>query len=370
MKIIVANMDQLYAVRNAWNAIVHSMEMPNIFLTWEWVTTWIEHFGSAYDSLILMGYEDEQLVCILPLAKKRLRLEDGFLKQQVVIFCGALELYPDHLDIICAKHIPHTAVADYITAFIHFLYKNNTFDVLYLPYLSEHGHLSTWVQRNIKEHSVIKGNETFSPFISFEGDINSYFESMGKKKRYNVKREAKILFEQKKASMTCLMNENEVADGLHDLLRLHAARSCVKGIESTFINDQIMKYHFDFARKAGPLDWIRIFQLKEDSNVIASAYGFMFHQRFSYYQTGFDPTWSHFSPGNVLIYSMLDFLSREGIREFDFLGGNDGYKLFWTKECRLMHKYMIFNQGPVPYIEYILQKIKGLVKGIVKRLQQ
>lgn len=68
MKIVVADINHVYNVKDEWNNIlVHSMEMPNIFLTWEWVTTWIEHFGNAYDTLILMGYEDKQLVSILPL---------------------------------------------------------------------------------------------------------------------------------------------------------------------------------------------------------------------------------------------------------------------------------------------------------------
>jgi hypothetical protein len=344
------------------------MELPNIFLTWEWVTTWIEHFGDSYETFILMGYENDELVSILPFARKRMRLEDGFLKLQVITFCGALELYPDHLDIICNKNTPYKTINTYITEFVEFIYRNHyKFGFFYLPYLAEDGFLSRWIQEHIKEQRILEGNDIRSPYISIEGDINTYFQSFGKKKRYNLKREAKILFEQKKVSLTCLVNEDEVTVGLQDLHRLHSARSYAKGIESTFSNDKIMKYHSGFAKKAVPLNWIRIFQLKENSTVIASAYGFLFQQRFNYYQTGFDPEWSTYSPGNILIYSMLETLSSNGISEFDFLGGNDAYKLFWTKKNRLMKTYMIFNRGLGPRLEYFLLKKREQVKGIMKK---
>jgi hypothetical protein len=366
LKIVVADNEKIQAVHNEWNALVHSMEMPNVFLTWEWVTTWIELFGSSYDVLILLGYEDNKLVCVMPLTRKLMRLEDGFLKQQVVTFCGSLELYPDHLDLICDKGTPQAEINNYLYEFIQFIY-NDSCDVLYLPYLAELGYLSRWINEHRLTHRIIEYNGIISPYILFGENISSYFQTMGKKKRYNIKREAKILFEQKNVEMKCLESEDDIKRGLEDLYRLHSARSQARGIESTFSSDRIMNYHLELAKKTASMDWVRIFQLKENSNIIASAYGFLFNDRFNYYQTGFDPGWSSYSPGNVLIYSMIEYLSGKGCREFDFLGGTDAYKLYWTKESRLMKTYLIFNQSLTSRLEYFLQKARIRVKTIIKK---
>jgi len=368
MKISVADRDQIAQSRIVWDVLVNSMKYPSVFLTWEWVTTWIDQFGSTYDLLVLMGYEGERLVGILPLAGTRVKLEDGLLEHKVITFCGALELYPDHLDVICDRNTSHEKIQSYINQFMEFLKLHNRRSIIYFPFLAERGHLSRWLQQNSYRHRTIVRDDITSPYIPFGEDIDTYFQMMGKKKRYNIKREARILFEQKKVKMAILRKGDEIEKGLDELFRLHSARSSSKGIESTFSSDKIKEYHVLFAHETASLEWVMIFQLLDGNNVIASAYGLLFHGTFNYYQAGFDPEWSHYSPGNVLIYSMIGYLSDKGIKVFDFLGGNDGYKLFWTKEHHIMKNFIIYNGGFDAYLEFAFLATRKFVKDVVSRI--
>lgn len=367
MKIFVADINQIHNARAEWNALVQTMQLPSIFLTWEWVTTWIKQFGKNYELFVLMGYENDELICILPLAKRKMRLEDGLLTQRVITFCGAIELYPDHLDIICSKDTDDEKILKYIDELINFIYLGNTmFDVVMLPYLAENGYLSRWVQAHTVMGRMIRAHEVVAPYTPIEGSINNLLQGMGKKKRYNLKREVRILLEQKDVHMSAVLDSEDVSTGLSELIRLHTARSDQKGIDSTFVSTDILQFHHEFIETASEHKWVRLYQLVNNSNVIASAYGFLFQDRFHYYQTGFDPTWSNFSPGNVMIYLMIDQLSQDGAKEFDFLGGNDSYKYFWTKKHRLMPTYLLFNKGIFPTVEYHAMEARRILKKIIK----
>ena len=45
------------ALRDDWNALLCRSAADNIFLTWEWLHTWWEHFGSN-KNLLLLAIED------------------------------------------------------------------------------------------------------------------------------------------------------------------------------------------------------------------------------------------------------------------------------------------------------------------------
>lgn len=360
-------MNWISRVRNEWNALVETMELPSVFLTWEWITAWLDQFGERYELFVLMGYEQDELVCILPLAKRKMRLEDGFIKQRVMTFCGAHELYPDHLDIICSKNSGSDKIGKYIDELMGYIFMGNTaFDILMLPYLAEEGHLTRWLQSNAIDGKISRVREDVAPYMLIDGNVDKILQSMGKKKRYNIKREVRILLDQNNVHLALLTDSQEIAGSLTDLIRLHAARSNQKGIDSTFMPVDVLDFHRKFMNRASEISWVRMYQLVHNSNVIACAYGFLFRDRFYYYQTGFDPAWSSFSPGNVIIYLMLEQLAQSGAKVFDFLGGSDSYKYFWTKKQHLMPTYLMFNKGVIPAVEYYAMWARGVMKKIMR----
>jgi CelD/BcsL family acetyltransferase involved in cellulose biosynthesis len=62
---------------------------------------------------------------------------------------------------------------------------------------------------------------------------------------------------------------------------------------------------------------------------IAAICGFLDKGRFWSYQSGFDPEWSRFSPGSLILEFAIGEAIREGARVFDFLRGEEPYKFAW-----------------------------------------
>lgn len=366
LEIKLATKEDIGKSRESWNSLVSSMRLPTIFLTWEWITTWLKHFGKQYILFVLFIYDDCELKAIVPLAKRSLIFKNKLIKVNVITFCGCLELYPDHLDIICSADDTNNYA---IIILDYFLYEYKDWDVMYLPYIADNGCLESSLKLSNNSFRLIKSDDTIAPFINLENGIDSCLAEMDRKKRYNLNRESKLLFD-KNISFSVVNSEYDLEYGLNELFELHKERAGNKNIISAFYRDDIMNFHKEISKIFLELDWLKLYLLKNNDNnkAISAAYGFIYGQSFSYYQTGFDPEWQRSSPGKILILKILEDLCRYNVKEFDFLGGNDSYKTYWTKKYRLMSTYTIFNNNLIGRMEYFadygLCKLKSTINSV------
>ena len=59
---------------------------------------------------------------------------------------------------------------------------------------------------------------------------------------------------------------------------------------------------------------------------VAGWYGWRVGDRFSYYQAGFDPAWSRYSVGFLLLAETVREAIAEGAAEYDLLLGDEAFK--------------------------------------------
>jgi hypothetical protein len=362
-QIRIATIEEVHHSRAIWNDLVKSMRLPTVFLTWEWITTWLEHFGKLYKPVIIFIYDQSDLKAILPLSQRSMKLRARLLNARVISFCGSIELYPDHLDIICAQDNADA----YAKKAMDFLLNTYTkWDVLYLPYLAGDGYFDKYLSLN-KNRRTIESGEIIAPFIKVGNDFESLLAGLARKKRYNLMREHNILFDHN-ISMTRIGNSAELESALDELFLLHKARAGENKITSSFYRDEIINFHRDVSRIFLELGWLGLYFLRENDTgkAISAAYGFVHEKRFNYYQTGLDPAWQRFSPGKILIYKILEDICTAGIAEFDFLGGNDSYKTYWTKDHRFMRTYSIFNRNITGTLEYYANKLVNSIKSVLQ----
>lgn len=73
----------------------------------------------------------------------------------------------------------------------------------------------------------------------------------------------------------------------------------------------------------------RLLALTIDGELAAVYYGFTHRHRAYAYLGGFDPRFSYYSPGTLLLGRAIEDALREGVREFHFLRGAEDYKYAW-----------------------------------------
>jgi CelD/BcsL family acetyltransferase involved in cellulose biosynthesis len=82
--------------------------------------------------------------------------------------------------------------------------------------------------------------------------------------------------------------------------------------------------------------------LKVDDKIVGYRYGFLYKQRFYDWNTSFDPAYFQYSPGKILVGEAIRSSIENRIEEFDFLRGDEEYKLKWTELSRAIYELFYF----------------------------
>jgi CelD/BcsL family acetyltransferase involved in cellulose biosynthesis len=124
--------------------------------------------------------------------------------------------------------------------------------------------------------------------------------------------------------------------GMSVLWRLHRARWARAGGTRALPSEAVEGFHLEAATELARRGWARLYLLHADGAPRAALYGFERGGRFAYYQMGHDPTFSQRSVGTVLLATAIEDAFDNGLREFDFLRGPEGYKLHFATSARTL----------------------------------
>jgi CelD/BcsL family acetyltransferase involved in cellulose biosynthesis len=127
-----------------------------------------------------------------------------------------------------------------------------------------------------------------------------------------------------------------VADGLRGLFDLHAARWRALG-EGGVLCD-VEAFHNEIAERFSRRGWLRLYRLYVGDRLIAVNYGFTLRGRAYSYIGGFDPGLAHLGAGGILLYRAIRDAAEEGADDFDFLRGEEQYKLRWGGKGRPQYR--------------------------------
>jgi CelD/BcsL family acetyltransferase involved in cellulose biosynthesis len=112
------------------------------------------------------------------------------------------------------------------------------------------------------------------------------------------------------------------------LFSLHERRRQLKEVPSSLgaghraLNASLVARALEAGDDNGPAAIVA----ERHGELIGMLYGFMWGGVFSYYQTGWDPSWSQHSLGTVLVEQAISLAARNGAEVFDFLRGAEAYK--------------------------------------------
>lgn len=79
---------------------------------------------------------------------------------------------------------------------------------------------------------------------------------------------------------------------------------------------------------------VRLSILNADGRPISGVLGFEYNGRFYYLRPAFDPEYSMYAPGHIHIFHLMKEGITRGVREFDFLRGDEPYKRVWANSVR------------------------------------
>ncbi|ACG73954.1 cellulose biosynthesis (CelD)-like protein [Anaeromyxobacter sp. K] len=316
---------RLDALRPEWSALLDQAGVPSPFLSWEWLATWRRHFGARRPLRILEARDASGALAGLLVLCGRPGL--GARRWQLL---GNGITGADGLDVL-ARPAEASAVRAAIAAAALELEGWDALELEDLPCGSptvaalRAAAAARGVRARVERRFACPG---FAVAGSWEAHLR------GIRRRETFGRRARWLARQPGFRIEVATRPEEAAAAMADFLRLHRLRWAGEGGSYGIPPGAPEAFHLEVAPLLAARGWLRLYRLLVDGEAIAAVYGLEAGRRFLYYQSGYDPRWSARSPGMVLVGRTVEDAYARGLADYDFLRGEEPYKLDWAADRR------------------------------------
>jgi CelD/BcsL family acetyltransferase involved in cellulose biosynthesis len=175
------------------------------------------------------------------------------------------------------------------------------------------------------------------------GDIEDFLGTLGKKERHEIRR--KVRRAEAVGDIALTDSTDPLAD-LDDFIDLHQKRWGVDGLfPDTPGGDQSRVFIRRLFQAFGVGDCLRLAFLTVGDRRIAAGISFETADRILYYNAGVDPDARDLSPGVLMVERYVRRAIERGIRELDFLRGDEPYKYEWGAVDHPIQRLLVRRTG-------------------------
>jgi CelD/BcsL family acetyltransferase involved in cellulose biosynthesis len=317
----------------------------SVWLRPGWISAWVEAFGGKGDLSILADQRDGRLAGVLPMLRRR----RGFTS-------------PTNWH--TPEFGPLVEDAEARAALAEALFAGRPRSVT-VGWVSTEGIHDLRAAAGRKHYRVLERSIMRSPYLPL-GAGQHPAASSHPPRNSTVRRHRRKLEKAGELRFTVDASMEHLPEGF----RVEA--SGWKEKEGTAIISQPETHQFyrQIAKWAVQRDVLRLCFLRLDDRPIAFVLALEDDDRLYYVKGGFDAEFSRFGPGVIITHAMVEYATERGLRSFEFLGGEDPWKLEWTREVRERLLFQAFSPSPSGLGEWALYAhLRPLVKRFITRRQ-
>jgi len=342
-------------LKEEWNRLLSRSRSDNVFLRWEWIHTWWDVFNKKRSQFILTVREEGRLVGVAPFYIER----TGVLGRRSIKLCSD-ELSPDGLDVFAEKGREKEVMR---RVWSYVVDHASDWDVIVWDHLQKEAIL-------LEESSVPGGYDHAAhssvncPYVKMIGDFDGYIRSRPHLKKFSLKKKAKQLFEVEHVTYKNVEDEASLAQALQGLFLLHDKRAKEKKIRTMFTSEDVKRFHNQLSRLFLQENILRLQLLYDGEKAVSAIYSFKYKNKIYCYQSGMDPDWKRLSAGMALFSLAIERAFAEGLAEFDFLKGDEGYKSLWCDAVRQETRLVVYNKSWRGFLASSTSKIKAVLRRV------
>jgi CelD/BcsL family acetyltransferase involved in cellulose biosynthesis len=136
-------------------------------------------------------------------------------------------------------------------------------------------------------------------------------------------------------------DERSADELMESLFRLHAARWNSRQAPGVLSEQAIQQFHREVAAGMLLRGRLRLWGLRIEGRIEAVVYAFAHGRKLYSYLGGFNPVLGKWSPGLVLLWSVMLASIEEGIEELDLLRGDEAYKFRFGAQVRQTRRRIV-----------------------------
>lgn len=306
----------LLADTGPWDDLLNRSASNTIFMSSAWLRATVKTFGGLDRTVIISVSHHQQWIAAIALQ----------VESSMVQFLG--HQMADYLDILWDRSLKLTAVIECFTL----LFK--AIDLIF-PFSQYDLHLQKIrvAQKSPEILAAISGiypiitNILQAPAIEFLPD-NTF------KKSKHVQRKLKCLAKLGSITQTTYDSAYAVLPKLPYFFALHRKRWQHSAYPHRSMPSTHEVFYQALTEYLATTHALRFNELCLNGRPIAYHFGALYHGSYTLYKVAFDPDFSQFSAGQLLIDFVIHEAARENTREFDFSLGDEAYKFERATTCR------------------------------------
>lgn len=326
-----------WALRPEWNDLVQRSYYDNLFLTWEWQTTWWKHLGEG--SLLLLGFrseDDGRLVGIAPLFLTRVEAGNSSLNLN-----GCRDV-SDYLDLIVEagqEETVYQALLDYLEGDAP---DWDLLDLCNIPQTSQ-----TFVK--LREMARVRGYQTLvevedvCPIITLPDTWDDYLMMLDKKQRHEVRRKLRKADSEADTQFVIVGPDHDLRAEMQSFVDLHQLSAPEK---DEFMDPSMQAFFFEVAEVLHTQGWLQLALVLMNGQKAAALLNFDYDNSILVYNSGFDPSqFRQLSPGIVVTARCIEQAISIGRSKFDFLRGDEVYKYRFGAQDTKVRRLLVAKPG-------------------------
>lgn len=334
---VVADGEAFARLRAEWNDAVARAGIPHPFLRHEWIYSWWECFGGGRQLRIIVVRRGADIVGIAPMMSEH------------VVMCG---VPVRKLDLLHNDHTPRTdiVVADtpaeiYPAIWQAIIAMADHWDVIQVSRVTNDSPTVSALQTLSAPHGLRIGlwRGDDSPYLPLAGSFESCHAALSGKFRSNLRNRLGRLTRLGEVALEIVEGRTDVERACEEALRLEASGWKERSGTAISSAPDVRRFYTLVAGRGADDGWLRLLFLTVDGRRIAAAYAACFERRLYLIKTGYDPAFAACAPFKLLTWFAIRQAYAEGLREVDFLGDAEPWKLEWTMASRPHHWLFVFS---------------------------
>jgi CelD/BcsL family acetyltransferase involved in cellulose biosynthesis len=358
-------------VAPTWAALFAACPDASFFLSVDWVEAWLETFGTAAGTRVLVFEKggDTLGACLIaatterqgPFPVRRLHLNTAGEPpgESVIVEFNALLCRPEAAPVVTAT------LAEYLAAerWNEFAVNGISEDALRVveaafPGLARDAHWNT---------------DYYVDLARLRAAGQDYPSALSRNTREQLRRSLKLYDEVGPLRVDAAEDRAAAMAMLEELIALHQAVWVERGQRGAFTSPRIRAFHEGLIRRALPRGGVQLLRVSAGDEVIGVLYYFIERGRVHFYQSGLRyRSDNRYKPGFVTHALAIRYWTARGLDEYDFLAGNDAgarYKQSLSTGSRPLG-WIIFQRPGVKLAAIaLLRRLKRRVRRATSRIR-
>lgn len=324
---VVSGTEQFVALRAEWNALCARAGLPHVFASFDWwLVAWTHVAAPRGNELwILTGRIDGRLVLVWPMM-----LRDRVLR---MLTSHTLE----YRDVIAE---PSEYLSNWLDQAWSYAVSASGADVFLLQNLPSSGYLGRRLSSTPGASIVQTGWRQVIRFDRF-GGVDAYWSALPRALAADQRRQWKRLRQALPGVSFRLVTRSDAAADVMEWIATHKITWAeARGQQAVWFTNADVRAALQAAAEAAAASGTLVMaSLSDGATTVSAGWGYVCGDEFMLHAFAYDAAYSKYSPSRLLLECMMRHCHERGLRTFDLMSGDEGYKRIWATDVVRLDSY-------------------------------